>query len=221
MSSDMLKLGQVQLGDAEKVKFETQFGGKISMNESFDQSQAANSVRYELAITGEEARLGAKKILARQDKRLEVNIPAGVITGSMVKLSNALQVTDGHPGDILIQIEVKGEEMPAGVIEINDGNFEDEVLKSSLPVVVDFWAPWCGPCRMIAPITEKLAQEYQGRLKFCKINIDENRLAAEKYMVMSIPLLLLFKDGKVIEQSTGAVPESELRSKVESVLRGQ
>ena len=191
------------------------------MNESFDQSQAGNSVRYELAITGEEARLGTKKLLSRQGKRLEVNIPAGVITGSMVKLSNALQVTNGHPGDILIQIEVKGEEMPAGVIEINDGNFEDEVLKSSLPVVVDFWAPWCGPCRMIAPITEKLAQEYQGRLKFCKINIDENRLAAEKYMVMSIPLLLLFKDGKVIEQSTGAVPESELRSKVESVLRGQ
>ena len=221
MSSGMLKLGQAQLGDAKKVKFETQFGGKISMNESFDQSQAGNSVRYELAITGEEARLGTKKLLSRQGKRLEVNIPAGVITGSMVKLSNALQVTDGHPGDILIQIEVKGEEMPAGVIEINDGNFEDEVLKSSLPVVVDFWAPWCGPCRMIAPITEKLAQEYQDRLKFCKINIDENRLAAEKYMVMSIPLLLLFKGGKVIEQSTGAVPESELRSKVESVLRGQ
>jgi len=191
------------------------------MNESFDQSQAGNSIRYELAITGEEARLGSKKILSRQGKRLEVNIPAGVTTGSTVKLSNALQLTDGHPGDILIQIEVKEGEMPVGVIEINDGNFEAEVLKSSLPVVVDFWAAWCGPCRMIAPITEKLAREYQGQLKFCKINIDQNRLAAEKYMVMSIPLLLFFKDGRVIEQSTGAVPESELRSKAESVLREQ
>jgi thioredoxin 1 len=189
------------------------------VDEPFDQSQAGNSIRYELAITAEEAWLGTKKILSRQGKRLEVNIPAGMVTGNMVKLTNALQVTDGHPGDILIQIKVKEEETPAGVIEINDGNFEDEVLKSSLPVVVDFWAPWCGPCRMIAPITEKLAREYQGQLKFCKINIDENRLAAEKYMVMSIPLLLYFKGGKVIEQSTGAVPESELRSKAESLLR--
>ena len=189
------------------------------MSESFDQGQAGNSVRYELAITAEEARLGTKKILSRQGKRLEVNIPAGVVTGNTVKLTNALQVTDGHPGDILIQIKVKEEETPAGVIEINDGNFEDEVLKSSLPVVVDFWAPWCGPCHIIAPITEKLAREYQGQLKLCKINIDENRLAAEKYMVMSIPLLLYFKGGKVIEQSTGAVPEPELRSKAESLLR--
>ncbi|MBN2187091.1 MAG: thioredoxin [Dehalococcoidia bacterium] len=191
------------------------------MNESFDQSQAGNSVRYELAITGEEARLGTRKILSRQGKRLEVNIPAGVTTGSTVKLSNALQLTDGHPGDILIQVQVREEKPPAGVTEINDGTFEAEVLKSSLPVVVDFWAPWCGPCRMIAPITEKLAQEYQGRLKFCKINIDQNRLAAEKYMVMSIPLLLFFKGGRVIEQSIGAVPESELRSKAESALREQ
>jgi len=189
------------------------------MNESFEQSQTGNSVRYELAITAEEARLGSRKVLSRQGKRLEVNIRAGVVSGNMVKLTNALQLTDGHPGDILIQIKVSKEKMAAEVVEINDGNFEDEVLKSSSPVVVDFWAPWCGPCRMIAPITEKLAKEYAGQVKFCKLNVDENRLAAQKYMVMSIPLLLFFKGGKVIEQSTGAVPESELRSKVESLLR--
>ena len=189
------------------------------MNESFEESQARNSVRYELAITAEEARLGTKKVLSRQGKRLEVNIRAGVVSGNMVKLTNALQLTDGHPGDILIQIKVSKEKMAAEVVEINDGNFEDEVLKSSSPVVVDFWAPWCGPCRMIAPITEKLAKEYASQVKFCKLNVDENRLAAQKYMVMSIPLLLFFKGGKVIEQITGAVAESALRSKVESLLR--
>lgn len=94
------------------------------MNESFEQSEMVNSVRYELAIVAEEARLGAKKILSRQGKRLEVNIPAGVVTGSTVKLADALQLTDGRPGDILIQIKVKDEEMPARVIEVDDGNFE-------------------------------------------------------------------------------------------------
>ena len=188
------------------------------MSESSEHSQAFSPVHYEIAITAEEARLGIKKILSRQGKKLEVRIPAGVITGSTVKLANALQVTDGHPGDILIQVKVKGEKIAAGVIEINDGNFEDEVLNCSLPVMVDFWAPWCGPCRMIAPITEKLAEEYEGRLKFCKLNVDENPQAASKYNVMSIPQIFFFKGGEVVDESTGAVPESVLRSKVESVL---
>jgi thioredoxin 1 len=195
------------------------------MNQSFGQSQTGNLVHYEILITAEEARVGARKTLSRQGTRLEVNIPAGVVTGSTVKLSNALQVTDGRHGDILIKIKV-GEEKKApagvaGVIEISDGNFEQEVSKSSVPVVVDFWAPWCAPCRMIAPITEKLAKEYQGQLKFCKLNVDENRQMASKYQVMSIPMLLFFKDGNVIGQSIGAVPESQLRSKVESALRQQ
>ena len=188
------------------------------MDEPVDTNQAVNLIRYELAITAEEARLGAKKILSRHGKRLEVNIPAGVVTGSKIKLTNALQLTDGQPGDILIEIKVKDERMAARVIEVNDGDFEHEVLKCEMPVVVDFWAPWCGPCRMIAPITEKLAEEYRGRVKFCKLNVDENRLAAGKYQVMSIPLLLFFKDGKVIEQIVGAVSESAVRAKVEAVL---
>jgi len=188
------------------------------MNESSEQSQALTPVHYEIAITAEEARLGTKKILSRHGKRLEVNIPAGVETGSTVKLSNALQVTDGHPGDILIQVKVKEEKIAAGVIEVNDDSFEAEVLNCSLPVMVDFWAPWCGPCRMIAPITEKLAEEYEGRLKLCMLNVDENPQTASKYKVMSIPQILFFKDGEVVDESTGAVPESVLRSKVESVL---
>ena len=188
------------------------------MNESSDQSQAFTPVRYEIAITVEEARLGTKKILSRQGKKLEASIPAGMVTGSTVKLANALQVTDGHPGDILIQVKVKEEKIAAGVIEVNDGNFEDEVLKCNLPVMVDFWAPWCGPCRMIAPITEKLAEEYEGRLKLCMLNVDENPQTASKYRVMSIPQILFFKNGEVVDESTGAVSESVLRSKVESVL---
>jgi len=188
------------------------------MDEATDTSEIVNSIRYELAITAEEARLGTKKVLSRHGKRLEVNIPTRVKTGSTIKLTNALQLTDGQPGDILIQIKVKDERIITGVIEVNDGNFEYQVLESEMPVVVDFWAPWCGPCRMIAPITEKLAKEYQGRVKFCKLNVDENRLAAGKYQVMSIPLLLFFKDGKVIEQIIGAVSESAVRSKIEAVL---
>jgi len=191
------------------------------MNGSFEQTNTGRLVRYEIIITAEEARLGTKKILSRKGSKLEAIIPAGITTGSTVRLANALQVTDGHPGDILIQIKVKEEKMAEGVIEINDGNFEDEVLKCNLPVMVDFWAPWCGPCRMLTPITEKLAEEYAGRLKSCKLNVDENPQMSSKYHIMSIPQVLFFKNGNMVNESSGAVPESVLRSKVELVLQQQ
>ena len=104
------------------------------------------------------------------------------------------------------------------VIEINDQNFENEVIKCTIPVVVDFWAPWCGPCHIIAPVTEKLSEEYANQVKFCKLNVDENPEMAQKYRVMSIPLLLLFKDGQQVDGILGAVPESMILPKIKALL---
>ena len=104
------------------------------------------------------------------------------------------------------------------VLEITDQNFKENVLNSEMPVVVDFWASWCGPCRMLAPVVEKLSEEYTNRAKFCKLNVDENRQTAAKYQIMSIPLLLFFKDGKQVDSVLGAVPEGEIRPKVEALL---
>ncbi len=104
------------------------------------------------------------------------------------------------------------------VLEITDQNSEDEVLKSDLSVVVDFWGPWCGPCNLISPITEKLSNEFAGKFKFCKLNVDENRQTAMEYQVMSIPLLLFFRYGQLIDSSLGVLPESTIRPKVEALL---
>jgi thioredoxin 1 len=104
------------------------------------------------------------------------------------------------------------------VLEINDQNFADEVIKSQIPVVVDFWAPWCGPCRALAPVTEKLAEVYAGKVKFCKINVDENPAMSQKYKVMSVPLVLFFKAGVQKDSSLGAVPEAALRTKIQGLL---
>jgi thioredoxin 1 len=105
------------------------------------------------------------------------------------------------------------------VVEINDQSFENEVIKSDKPVVVDFWAPWCGPCRMLAPVTEKLADSYTGKVKFCKINVDENPASSRKYRVMSIPTLIFFKGGEQKDSSLGAVPETMLKPKIEALIK--
>ena len=95
-------------------------------------------------------------------------------------------------------------------LELNDANFEQEVLKASIPVLVDFWAVWCGPCKMIAPIVEELAVEYEGKLKVSKLDVDNNQQIAMQYGIRSIPTLLVFKEGKVVEQIVGSAPKKTL-----------
>ena len=93
---------------------------------------------------------------------------------------------------------------------LSDKDFEKEVVQSKQPVVVDFWAPWCGPCQMIGPLLEEIAKEYNGRVKICKVNIDENQATPTRYQILSIPTLLFFKEGKVINQVVGARSAGEI-----------
>ncbi len=106
----------------------------------------------------------------------------------------------------------------AKIIEVTDANFEAEVLKSTLPVLVDFWAPWCGPCKSIAPVVEELAAEYDGRLKVAKLNVDDHPLTPSRYGVRGIPNLLLIKAGVVKEQIVGAAPKAKLVQAIGNVL---
>jgi len=104
------------------------------------------------------------------------------------------------------------------VIDVTDQTFDEEVIKSDLPVLVDFWASWCRPCLMIAPVVEKLSEKYDGRFKFCRLNVDQNPKTAAKYQVMSIPMLLFLKDGTVADTVIGAVPEQVLQPKIDALL---
>ena len=103
-------------------------------------------------------------------------------------------------------------------LQVSDASFEDEILKSELPVLVDFWAAWCGPCRAIAPTVEELAREYQGKVKVAKMNVDENAKTPAKYSIRAIPTLIVFKGGQVVEQITGAVSKSVIENALKKAL---
>jgi thioredoxin 1 len=108
--------------------------------------------------------------------------------------------------------------MAGNVSEVTDNNFQAEVLESDVPVLVDFWAPWCGPCRMVAPVVEEIANEKAGQLKVAKLNTDESQQTAIQYNVLSIPTLIVFKNGQEVKRVTGAYPKKKLEAEIEPAL---
>ncbi len=108
--------------------------------------------------------------------------------------------------------------MAEGILEIDDGSFDTEVLQSEKPVLVDFWAPWCGPCKAIGPLVEELASTYGDQVKFAKCNVDDNPVTPGKYGIRAIPTLIFFKDGNVADQITGMVAKSKLEESISNIL---
>lgn len=108
--------------------------------------------------------------------------------------------------------------MSEGILEISDSSFDSEVIQSEKPVLVDFWAPWCGPCKAIGPIIEELAGEFSDKIKFAKCNVDDNPVSPGKFGIKAIPTLILFKQGKVVDQITGMVAKSKLQQTINGIL---
>jgi thioredoxin 1 len=103
------------------------------------------------------------------------------------------------------------------LLNVSDGDFDQEILKSEVPALVDFWAAWCGPCRTVGPVVEELAAEYAGKIKVAKLNVDENKDTPMKYGVRGIPTLMLFRNGQVVDQIVGAVPKSRIKELLDKV----
>ena len=108
--------------------------------------------------------------------------------------------------------------MAKGIVDIDDGSFDTEIIKSDKPAVVDFWAPWCGPCKAIGPVIEELAKTYGEQIKFTKCNVDDNPVTPGKFGIKAIPTLIFFKEGKVVDQITGMVAKSKLEETIKSIM---
>jgi thioredoxin 1 len=108
--------------------------------------------------------------------------------------------------------------MANNIIHVTDASFDEDVLKSEVPVVIDFWATWCGPCRMIAPYIEELSTQYEGKARVCKVDVDNNQKIAMTYGIRSIPTVLYFKGGQLVDTVIGAVPKTQLEDKLKSLL---
>lgn len=106
----------------------------------------------------------------------------------------------------------------SNALELTGANFDEEVIQSAVPVLVDFWAPWCGPCRMMGPVIDAVAAKYEGKAKVCKVNVDDAGDIAGKFGIRSIPTLIIFKDGKQFDMLVGAVPETEVTSRLDKAL---
>jgi thioredoxin 1 len=129
--------------------------------------------------------------------------------------------TNGGPSDEAWYIRVKGKYKMADTTTveiITDNEFQDRVLEAESPVVVDFWAPWCGPCRMVSPIVEELSNEYSGKVRFAKMNTDDNEATATQYGIWSIPTLIIFKEGKEINRLVGFAPKEQLKRQIDRSL---
>jgi thioredoxin 1 len=108
--------------------------------------------------------------------------------------------------------------MAKGIVDVNDNSFDNDILKADKPAVVDFWAPWCGPCKAIGPVIEDLAGTYGDQIKFAKCNVDDNPITPGKYGIKAIPTLIFFKEGKVVDQITGMVAKSKLEDTLKAIL---